>query len=70
MGRYGVVRSDAQWSQFPKRVPLLSQLAQPGVQPWENQKTDWPGLHSAVPFWHCTVSGSSRPVRVAPLPQS
>jgi hypothetical protein len=44
------------------RVPLLSQDAHPTLQPWENQKHDWPVLHSLVPFVQRQLYGWIDPV--------
>ena len=69
VGLKGSVRVALQWSQFAIRCPCPSQLSRPGVQPWGNQKTDCPGWHASVPLVHFTLSGSSTPVLVEPLPQ-
>ncbi len=43
-------------------MPLPSHALQPGVQPLENQKHDWPALHTSVPLVHEQLYGSMVPV--------
>jgi hypothetical protein len=47
VGLKGAARVAAQWSQFGRRCPCPSHSGQPGVQPCENQNTDWPGRQFA-----------------------
>jgi len=49
---------------------VLGELSLPGVQPWLNQKTAWPGWHAScsVPLMQPTPSFSKWPVLFVPLP--
>ena len=57
-----VLPSSGQWSKFGYRLPFPSHFLQPGVQPLENQKHDWPLLQRSVPLVQRQLYGSIVPV--------